>query len=51
VETPDGTILDGTSDQFLGEKIPYLKGKGGGFLTKEPSERALILAKHLGLEK
>ncbi|MEW5822003.1 MAG: hypothetical protein AB1782_17550 [Cyanobacteriota bacterium] len=51
VETPDGTILDGTSDQFSGEKIPYLKGKGCGFLTKEPSKRAQILARHLSLEK
>lgn len=49
IETKDGTILDGTSEQFKGEKIPYHQGRGNGFLTKIPSERARILAKELGL--
>lgn len=51
VETPDGTILDGTGDQFQGQKIPYHEGKGCGFLTKQPSKRAQELAALLGLTK
>lgn len=34
-----GTVLDPTAEQF--KKTPdYTKGRGGGFLTKDPSDRA-----------
>lgn len=49
IETKDGTILDGTSEQFKNSKIPYHQGRNNSFLTNEPSKRARILAKELGL--
>lgn len=49
IEAKDGTILDGTSEQFKGQKIPYHQGRNNAFLTNEPSKRARILAKELGL--
>jgi hypothetical protein len=38
----DGTIIDATSDQFQ-TPVPYEKGIGNGFLTKQPSKRAKTL--------
>lgn len=37
-----GNIIDPTKEQyeFVGIKPPYEKGRGGGFLTKNPSKRA-----------
>lgn len=34
----DGTIIDPTADQF-GTPVPYEKGRGCGFLTRQPSAR------------
>lgn len=41
----DGVILDVTAAQYLdfGEQPPYEKGVFGGFLTKTPCKRTLIL--------
>ena len=39
LKNKDGRILDLTSDQFK-TSVPYDEGKGKGFLTVEPSERA-----------
>lgn len=38
-----GEILDPTAEQYTSKGLtpPYAKGKGGGFLTKEPSQRCL----------
>jgi hypothetical protein len=36
------TILDPTNDQFTGQ-LPYELGINGGFLTKTPSKRTIIL--------
>ncbi|OGI17141.1 MAG: hypothetical protein A2287_05845 [Candidatus Melainabacteria bacterium RIFOXYA12_FULL_32_12] len=51
----NGNILDLTEEQFskLNSpiKLPYEKAKNTGFLTKEPSKNAQILAKLLGLSK
>lgn len=49
IEAKDGTILDGTSEQFKNGKIPYHQGRNNSFLTNKPSKRARILAKELGL--
>lgn len=35
----DGSILDATADQFT-TPVPYERGRGKGFLTKQPSKRA-----------
>jgi hypothetical protein len=37
-----GQIVDLTSEQFS-SPVPYERGVGGGFLTREPSRRAQIL--------
>lgn len=43
----DGTILDITAEQYP-NGFDYRMGKGGGFLTREPSRRAsVIIAKVL----
>lgn len=44
----DGNVLDLTANQF---KVPvdYSKGRGTGFLTKEPSKRAKILIKKISI--
>jgi hypothetical protein len=47
IQWPDETIVDLTMDQF--DNVPdYSKAKGAGFLTKEPSKRAKVLAELLG---
>ena len=38
---PDGTILDVTAEQYDPEGFDYTIGKGGGFLTRQPSKRAM----------
>lgn len=38
-----GIIADPTQDQFEGVEIPYERGRGNGFLTKEPSHRARVI--------
>ncbi len=35
----DGSIIDATADQFQ-TPVPYGRGRGCGFLTREPSARA-----------
>lgn len=42
LRTSDGTILDPTAGQFPGP-FPYERGRGSGFLTKQPSARALVV--------
>jgi hypothetical protein len=44
-----GEILDPTSEQYTSKGLtpPYDKGKGGGFLTREPSRRCLTLMQKL----
>jgi len=44
-----GQILDPTADQYRSKGLepPYSKGKGGGFLTKEPSQRCVQLLKKI----
>lgn len=37
-----GTVLDPTKEQFS-ETVDYSKGRGKGFLTKQPSKRAAEL--------
>ena len=41
-----GEILDATAGQFE-TPVPYEKGRGKGFLTKEPSKRAKELLRRL----
>lgn len=41
-----GEVLDPTAGQFQ-TPVPYERGKGKGFLTKEPSKRAQELLKRL----
>jgi hypothetical protein len=36
-------VVDPTKEQFGGSIVPYYKGKGCGFLTKEPSKRCQIV--------
>ena len=43
-----GTILDLTASQFS-TPVPYAKGRGCGFLTREPSKRARIVLERAGL--
>lgn len=42
LKSKDGRIIDPTATQYtsIGLNPPYEAGKGGGFLTKEPSRRA-----------
>jgi len=49
LENEEGEIIDVTYLQYAvrGMTPPYDKGKRGGFLTKEPSERAKILMKRI----
>jgi len=35
----DGRVIDPTADQFE-SPVPYAQGKGCGFLTRQPSQRA-----------
>jgi hypothetical protein len=46
-----GEIIDPTSQQFGKTPIPYEKGTGAGFLTKEPSKPAKTILERLGTEK
>lgn len=46
LETPDGEVIDPTHDQY-DDPIPYEEGRGGGFLTKEPSRRAQELMRRV----
>ena len=41
-----GLIVDATKSQF-GTSPEYSKGRGSGFLTKQPSKRAKILMERL----
>lgn len=50
VVATDGQIIDPTADQY-DEPIPYEKATPHGFLTKEMSKRARILADLLGLSQ
>lgn len=42
IRDKNGIFLDPTAEQFthIGLELPYDKGVGAGFLTKEPSKRA-----------
>ena len=40
LKNKEGEIIDPTAEQFGGITIPYDKGKGTGFLTKNPSNAA-----------
>ncbi len=46
-----GEVIDPTSQQFGKTPIPYEKGTGAGFLTKEPSKPAKTILERLGTEK
>jgi len=45
----NGEIADPTADQYrcIGEEPPYSLGKGGGFLTKNPSKPAQEIIRRL----
>ena len=45
MNTLSGEILDATSEQYtsVGLNPPYESGRGGGFLTKFPSKRCLMV--------
>lgn len=45
----DGTILDLTAGQFK-TPVPYAKGRGCGFLTRQPSKRARIVLQRAGVD-
>lgn len=45
----DGTIIDPTADQFC-TPVPYEKGHGCGFLTRQPSARTQVILDRLGLK-
>src|SRR5581483_10235697 len=46
LEDKDGNVIDITHDQFP-TPVPYDQGRGGGFLTSQPSKRAQILIDRL----
>jgi len=50
LQNAEGKVLDGTAEQFTtkGIEIPYARGRGSGFLTKEPSKRCKILIQRAG---
>lgn len=50
LEHEDGTIADPSAGQFGKLKIPYEKGRGSGFMTKDPSKRAQTILERLGVE-
>ncbi len=39
LEAENGKVIDFTSGQYK-QPFPYHRGRGGGFLTKQPSRRA-----------
>lgn len=43
----DGRIADPTASQFGAHEVPYDKGKGCGFLTREPSRRARVVMERM----
>lgn len=43
----DGLILDPSVRQFGKTRLDYTMGRGGGFLTKHPSKRAVKLMQTL----
>lgn len=43
-----GSVIDPTADQFA-TPVPYARGKGKGFLTSQPSKRAVVLLVAAGL--
>lgn len=43
----DGRIADPTASQFGDIPIPYENGRGGGFLTAEPSRRARVVMERM----
>lgn len=51
VEISTGKILDATAQQYFSKGVspPYEKGRKCCFLTKNPSKRAQILLKRIGL--
>ncbi len=51
INNKTGEIIDPTSQQFGKTPIPYEKGTGAGFLTKEPSKPAKTILERLGTEK
>jgi len=46
----EGDVLDPTSEQFGTLEIPYHLGKGCGFLTKTPSNRAREVIRRMGVK-
>jgi hypothetical protein len=48
LQTHEGEILDVTADQFA-TPVPYVQGRGKGFLTRTPSRRAMVLADLAGI--
>jgi hypothetical protein len=46
LKADDGAILDPTADQF-DTPVPYEAGRGKGFLTKQPSKRALEIIRRV----
>lgn len=46
LENKDGQVVDLTAEQFK-TPVPYHKGKGRGFLTKDPSKRAQTIIQRL----
>ena len=46
-----GEIIDPTAEQFGDTPIPYDKGKGAGFLTKEPSKAAQTIIDRINQKK
>lgn len=49
LETSEGDLLDPTQEQYTsqGKTPPYAKGRRGGFLTKAPSKRAVLVLQAL----
>lgn len=45
LQGPEG-VIDATHDQFH-DPVPYEQGRGGGFLTREPSKRAVELMRRV----
>lgn len=52
VKSKDGRIIDPTATQYtsIGLNPPYEAGKGGGFLTKDPSRRAQTIINRINDE-
>ena len=52
IQGPSGEIYDPTAEQYTsqGDEPPYGKGKGGGFMTRNPSARATTILDRMGYE-